>query len=63
MKWEIDSKAQKHVRAIADALKDDNALILQGALPAAMMALAVQAVFELAERVLVPRGLRLPVRD
>ncbi len=28
MKWEVDPKAQKHIRAIADALKDDNALIL-----------------------------------
>jgi len=28
MKWEIDPKAQKHVRAIADALKDDDRLIL-----------------------------------
>ncbi|MHA3913336.1 type I DNA topoisomerase [Halovulum sp. GXIMD14793] len=28
MKWEVDSKAQKHVRAIADALKDDDKLIL-----------------------------------
>ncbi|MXU66846.1 type I DNA topoisomerase [Oceanomicrobium pacificus] len=28
MKWEVDSKSQKHVRAIADALKDDDRLIL-----------------------------------
>jgi DNA topoisomerase-1 len=28
MKWEVDSKAQKHVRAIAEALKDDGRLIL-----------------------------------
>ncbi|MEL6999930.1 MAG: DNA topoisomerase, partial [Pseudomonadota bacterium] len=28
MKWEIDAKSQKHVRAIADALKDDDRLIL-----------------------------------
>ncbi len=28
MKWEVDPKAQKHIRAIADALKQDNALIL-----------------------------------
>jgi osmoprotectant transport system permease protein len=39
---------------------DDVSLILQGAVPAALLAVAVQAVFELAERVLVPRGLRLP---
>ena len=28
MLWEIDPKSQKHVRAIADALKDDDSLIL-----------------------------------
>ncbi|MGR3320663.1 MAG: type I DNA topoisomerase [Pseudooceanicola sp.] len=28
MKWEIASDSRKHVKAIADALKDDNALIL-----------------------------------
>jgi osmoprotectant transport system permease protein len=38
---------------------NNTALIMQGALPAAAMALAVQGVFELAERFLVPRGLRL----
>lgn len=38
---------------------DDTALILEGAVPAAILALAVQGVFELAERAVVPRGLRL----
>ncbi len=38
---------------------DDTGLILQGAIPAAALALLVQGVFELAERRLVPRGLRL----
>ncbi|MCI4660503.1 MAG: type I DNA topoisomerase [Neomegalonema sp.] len=28
MQWEVDSKAAKHVKAIADALKDDDKLIL-----------------------------------
>ncbi|MEX0369491.1 MAG: type I DNA topoisomerase [Tateyamaria sp.] len=28
MLWEVDSDSKKHVKAIADALKDDNALIL-----------------------------------
>ncbi|MEM8657980.1 MAG: toprim domain-containing protein, partial [Pseudomonadota bacterium] len=28
MKWEVASTSQKHVRAIADALKDDDTLIL-----------------------------------
>jgi osmoprotectant transport system permease protein len=39
--------------------KDDKALILQGAIPTAVLALAVQGLFELAERLLVPGGLRL----
>jgi osmoprotectant transport system permease protein len=34
--------------------------ILFGAIPAALLALIVQGLFELAERFLVPRGLRLP---
>jgi osmoprotectant transport system permease protein len=34
-------------------------LILEGAVPAALLALAVQALFDGAERVLIPRGLRL----
>jgi osmoprotectant transport system permease protein len=38
---------------------DDTALILEGAIPAAVLALAVQGAFELAERAVVPRGLRL----
>ena len=38
---------------------DDIGLILQGAIPAALLALAVQGLFELTERHLVPRGLRL----
>jgi osmoprotectant transport system permease protein len=38
---------------------DDITLILQGAVPAALLALLVQGVFELAERTLAPRGLRL----
>jgi osmoprotectant transport system permease protein len=37
---------------------DDTGLILEGAVPAALLALAVQAVFDLAERAVVPRGLR-----
>ncbi|NII09321.1 glycine betaine ABC transporter substrate-binding protein [Oleiagrimonas sp. C23AA] len=37
---------------------DDMGLILQGAIPAAVLALAVQGIFELVERGLVPRGLR-----
>ncbi|MGH8626489.1 MAG: glycine betaine ABC transporter substrate-binding protein [Gammaproteobacteria bacterium] len=38
---------------------DNTGLILQGAVPAALLALLVQALFELAERHLVPKGLRL----
>jgi osmoprotectant transport system permease protein len=37
---------------------DDTARILEGAVPAALLALAVQGAFELLERWLVPRGLR-----
>jgi len=42
---------------------DDLALILEGAIPAALLALAVQGVFELIERALTPRGLRLVARQ
>ena len=38
---------------------DDTGLILEGALPAAVLALVVQGAFELVERLLVPKGLRL----
>ncbi|HZF55804.1 MAG TPA: glycine betaine ABC transporter substrate-binding protein [Polyangiaceae bacterium] len=38
---------------------DDVGLILEGAAPAAALALLVQGLFELAERALVPKGLRL----
>jgi osmoprotectant transport system permease protein len=37
---------------------DDTALILEGAIPAAALALAVQGAFEIAERRFIPRGLR-----
>jgi osmoprotectant transport system permease protein len=39
---------------------DDMGLILQGAIPASVLALVVQGAFELVERYIVPRGLRLP---
>src|SRR6185369_3479004 len=46
---------------------DDLGLILQGAVPAALLALLVQALFEAVERVVVPKGLRIgdlsPVRS
>jgi len=38
---------------------DDLSLILEGAVPAALLALLIQGLFELVERVLVPAGLRL----
>jgi len=38
---------------------DDVGLILESAVPAAVLALAVQGMFELAERAVVPKGLRL----
>lgn len=39
--------------------RNDFELILDGAIPAAMMAIAAQILFELAERFVVPRGLRI----
>ncbi|MEE8142989.1 MAG: glycine betaine ABC transporter substrate-binding protein [Planctomycetota bacterium] len=42
---------------------DDRSLILEGALPAALLALLVQGLFELAERLWVPKGLRLKGDD
>lgn len=39
--------------------RDDFAMILEGAIPAAALALVVQGLFELLERVVVPRGLRV----
>ncbi|MBK1644776.1 amino acid ABC transporter permease [Thiocapsa imhoffii] len=41
---------------------DDTGLIMQGAIPAALLALGLQWFFELAERWVVPRGLRLRPR-
>ncbi|MDX1429029.1 MAG: ABC transporter permease subunit, partial [Rhodothermales bacterium] len=38
---------------------DDVGLILEGAVPAALMALAAQGLFDLLEKLIVPRGLRL----
>lgn len=37
-------------------------LIMEGAVPAALLALLMQSVFEVIERVLTPRGLRLRAR-
>lgn len=41
---------------------NNNDLILQGAIPAAVLALLVQAGFDLLDRLLIPRGLRLPTK-
>ena len=38
---------------------DDTAMILEGALPAALLALLLRGLFEVVERQVVPRGLRL----
>jgi osmoprotectant transport system permease protein len=38
---------------------NDHATILKGAIPAALLALVVQGLFELLDRLLIPRGLRL----
>ncbi|MEW9623554.1 ABC transporter permease/substrate-binding protein [Rhodanobacter geophilus] len=42
---------------------DDIGLILQGAVPAAVLALAVQGAFEAVERGLTPRGMRMEARQ
>jgi len=42
---------------------DDIGLILEGAVPAAILALLVQGLFEGIERWLTPRGLRLEARQ
>lgn len=42
---------------------DNISLILEGAIPAAVLALLVQGLFELVERLLTPRGLRLLARE
>ena len=42
---------------------DDIGMILEGAVPAALLALAVQGAFDMAERAVVPRGLRLKPAD
>ena len=38
---------------------DDVGLILQGAIPASLLALAVQGAFDLLERFALPQGLRM----
>ena len=38
-------------------------LIFEGAIPAAVLALLVQGLFDLLERVIVPRGLRLEEKN
>jgi osmoprotectant transport system permease protein len=42
---------------------DDIGLILEGAIPAAILALLVQAIFELLERIALPRSLRYQVQN
>jgi osmoprotectant transport system permease protein len=46
-------------RIVSGLALNDNRMLLAGALPAAALALLVQGAFELAERWIVPRGLRL----
>ena len=52
-----------HAVLIADKERilalNDAATILAGAIPAALMALAVHGLFEVVDRVAVPRGLRI----
>ena len=46
-------------RIMAGLTLDNSRIMAQGAIPAALLALIVQGVFEGLERFLVPRGLRL----
>jgi len=46
-------------RIVAGLAVNDNALLLAGAIPAALLALLLEAGFDIAERWLVPPGLRL----
>jgi osmoprotectant transport system permease protein len=48
-------------RIVAGLALNDNGLLLAGAIPAAVLALLMQGVFELADRFLVPAGLRATV--
>ncbi len=48
---------------LAGIRRDDLALIMEGAIPAAVLALVVQGLFELLERVLVSPGLRIRERS
>jgi osmoprotectant transport system permease protein len=45
-------------RIVAGLAVNDNVLLLAGAVPAALLALLIEGGFSLAERWLVPRGLR-----
>lgn len=42
--------------------KDDVAQILEGAIPAALLAVLVQASFNLIDRLFIPKGLRIKIR-
>ncbi len=46
-------------RIVTGLALNDNGLLLAGAVPAAVLALLVEAAFGLADRLLIPRGLRL----
>ncbi len=48
---------------LAGIRRDELRLILRGAVPAALLALLAQGLFELAEWILVPKGLRLGPKD
>ena len=52
-----DSQARQPI--LTGIRLDDLGLILEGAIPAAVLALLMQGVFELVERAIVPNGLRL----
>lgn len=55
----IPTKLEHHPLIVRGLALDDIDTIRAGAIPAALMALAVQGVFELIDRVVIPKGLQL----
>ncbi len=49
-------------RIVAGLAVNDNVMLLAGAIPAAAMALIVQAGFDALDRIIIPRGLRIRAR-
>jgi osmoprotectant transport system permease protein len=50
-------------RIVSGLALNDTRTILQGAIPAAVLAIVVQVFFDLLDRILIPKGLRLKATD